>query len=638
MEMLHIVLAILVTIPTFLLFIVSILYFHYGIDGWDDMIREFNILKFKFSFGWSQVRIQRRKVNYIKTWKHSVDKFGDLVFLEKGRSTYTYNEIDDLSNGVGKFLYEKGVADGSVVGIMMTNSVEFIVSWLAIIKLGGRPALFNTNLRGTSMVHCLRSLTDCNYLLLNVEAKAQLDRETPIDFKLLRITVFLADLWSKDIGNTIIGERVMSMMKMISDEEAPGKWAGDNKAHDAIVGYLFTSGTTGFPKAVPMAFNRLWSVLQVALINRYNITQDDKMFSSLPLYHSTALCIGLHITILSGGRYIIKEKFSVQTFWSDLRAHEATIFLYVGEMCRFLLNRKTSFQPKVEYQTRLALGNGLGKDIYTPFKETFKIPQIAEFYGQTECLAFLGSVLNKPGSLGYIPKIKLGPQPYRVIQCDTETLQPKRDYPTGLCKLCNMNQAGLLIVKSENFGNRTIYHKSNQDVRFLSDVEKKGDEFINTGDLVMIGTDRSYYFVDRLGDTFRWKGENVATQEVASCINKLASVHEACVYGVTIPGHNGRAGMAAIVVDSEDTFSLEALYETLSSNLPSYAVPIFVRMVHSLETTATFKYKTNQLKQDNYDMSVISGNLYLVNHSQRTYEIMTLETNDLIKKGEIKLN
>ena len=614
--------------PTILLLILSILICYFGIDSLGDLRREYRILKYRLNVG--RLLFTHRNKSYVRVWEESVARFRDLVLVSDGDRDLTFGQVDELSGLVGMYLYEKGVKEGNVVGVMMTNSVELVVAWLALVKLGAKPALLNTHLRGSSLLHCVRALKGVGVVLVN----SGTERQIALEREMLRVLVYKVDFHSRETSPLVIGERVFGLMRMIPSTDQPGKWAGRRKAGDAVVGFMFTSGTTGYPKPVSLSFNRAWPLLKMGYIKRYGISAKDTIYCVLPLYHSTALYIGLHISMLSGARFVMREKFSVQTFWHEVKQQEATIVLYVGEMCRFLLNRKQFYLQKAEYKTRLALGNGLGKDIYSTFQETFKIPQIAEFYGQTEGFAFLASFLEKPGSLGYIPKLKLGMYPYRVVKCDTESLKPQRDPRTGLCVLCGVNEPGLLVADTRNIGRRSVYRAGSGEVRLVKGVDTTKDEYVSTGDLVTIGPDRSYYFQDRLGDTFRWKGENVSTTEVSACILYLPNVAEVCVYGVQIPGHDGRAGMAALVPHGD--LDMEQLYAQVAENLPNYAVPLFLRVVQSLDTTPTFKYKTGQLKEEGFELCG-AGTVFFCSHSSGSYLRTSVEIVETVNDGDISV-
>jgi len=314
----------------------------------------------------------------------------------------------------------------------------------------------------------------------------------------------------------------------------------------------------------------------------------------------------------------LRDKLSVTDFWNRMHHTEATIFLYVGEMCRFLLNRKSCYNTKLTYKVRLCIGNGMSKDIWDDFKESFKLDHMAEFYSQTEGFAFMSNIMQKPGSFGYVPKLKIGNYPYRVVKFNSDNLQPVRDRH-GFCTLSTMNEPGLLITNQQFAKKGGVYHKADKDVRYLDDVLVKGDQFISTGDIVRIGPDRSYYFVDRSGDTFRWKGENVSTLQVADVLNTMPGIQQACVYGVKVPGHSGRAGMAALMLDvSYDSFDLKELYAVCAKNLPTFATPVFIRYVASLETTSTYKYITSTLKHHAYNLEH-SEYIFYKDNENKTY-------------------
>jgi fatty-acyl-CoA synthase len=342
------------------------------------------------------------------------------------------------------------------------------------------------------------------------------------------------------------------------------------------------------------------------------------------------------LAFFSGGALIIKRKFSVHEFWPDIHRHGATMFQYVGELCRYLINAPPSPLDK-GHRIRAITGNGLSASIWREFQARFAIPRIVEFYGATESNVSMLNYDGTVGAVGRVPDYSEKLLPARVIRFNVETEMPVRG-PDGLCIECGPTEVGEAIGGMSKRAGREFEgytNRADSDKKMLRDVFEKGDIWFRTGDLMRRDEHGYFYFVDRIGDTFRWKGENVATSEVAAALGRVPGIQEANVYGVHVPGAEGRAGMAALVVDKD--FAVSGLADAIKPRLASYARPLFLRLTPALDVTGTFKQRKVDLVRDGFDPATIRDPLYWLNPASGAYETLTPEAYAAVTAGNVKL-
>jgi fatty-acyl-CoA synthase len=348
----------------------------------------------------------------------------------------------------------------------------------------------------------------------------------------------------------------------------------------------------------------------------------DRMYDCLPMYHSVGGIVAIGAVLVHGGSVLIREKFSARQFWDDVTGHDCTLFQYIGELCRYLTHAPPHAKER-EHRIRIVCGNGLRPDVWSAFKERFRIPQILEFYAATEGNFSLYNAEGEPGAIGRIPPYLARRLPTALIAHDVDQGEPVRT-ANGHCIRCAANQVGEAIGRiapsparphpggkaGDSAGGRFEGYTNARDSqkKVLRDVFEPGDAWFRTGDLMRRDERGFFYFVDRIGDTFRWKGENVATSEVSEAMTECPGVLEANVYGVTVPRTDGRAGMAAIVTD--ERFDLTQLHTHLVERLPEYARPLFLRILSAMEVTATFKHKKSDLARAGYDPSLAGDEIY----------------------------
>jgi fatty-acyl-CoA synthase len=468
----------------------------------------------------------------------------------------TYGELSARSNGYARWALGQGLVPGEVVALDLVNRPEFVAIWLGLTQVGCVVALLNTHLGAAAKAHCLQ-VADA------------------------RRTIDAAHL--PDIGR-------LSGAPLGSGERRPPR-----PMDRALL--IYTSGTTGLPKAVNVTHARIleWSGWFAGMMEA---TASDRLFDCLPMYHSVGGIAAVGSMLVAGGAVIVREHFSASRFWPDVAASEATVVQYIGELARYLLRAPKS-PGDTGHRVRLAVGNGLREDVWRPFQQRFGIPRILEFYAASEGAVSFTNCEGKVGALGRVPGFLTDRFPVALIKVDPDTGAPLRD-SEGRCLRAATGESGEAIGrlgKGARFDGYTDQKAT--EAKVLHDVFEPGDRWYRTGDLLRQDAERFYYFVDRLGDTFRWKGENVSTAEVAEVVGECRGVLDAAVYGVAIPGADGKAGMAALVVE-EGIFDLAALHAHLAAKLPAYARPMFLRLCPALEATGTFRLRKADLVREGY--------------------------------------
>jgi fatty-acyl-CoA synthase len=363
------------------------------------------------------------------------------------------------------------------------------------------------------------------------------------------------------------------------------------------------------------------------------------MYCALPLYHTAGGCMAVGAALLSGGTLALRRRFSAREFWNDVRRYEATSFQYIGEFCRYLLNQPPDPRDS-EHSLEFCIGNGLRPDIWESFRDRFRLPKIVEFYGATEGNFALLNLDNRVGSVGRIPTRLL--MDARLVRYDVESDEHVRDEQGHLIE-CGPDEVGELIGAMPRKANDTrgrfegYTSKEATERKILRNAFEEGDSYFRTGDLLKRDAAGYFYFVDRIGDTFRWKGENVSTQEVAEALASFPGVNMVNVYGVEVPGADGRAGMAALILSGAEEFDPRAFYAHAVTALPAYATPVFLRLQREAEVTGTFKLRKVELQQEGYDPAKVTEPLFVRDDAARTYVPLDAETHRRLLAGEIRI-
>ena len=561
-------------------------------------------------------------------FEEAVDKFADNVAVEDERRSLTYRDLDAMANRYAHWAKGRGLNRGDTIALMMTNRVEYLAAWIGFSKVGIATALINTNLTGQGLAHCL-TISNAFQVVADEDCWRQVEATRPLVGHTLM-------LWVLGLGDEDESSDRRGLDKPVRGASSvrPSRSVREGLTNRDTALYIYTSGTTGLPKAARIPHSRARTYMR-AFAGATRSTPKDRIFNVLPLYHSTGGLVGVGAALLNGARLVIRKRFSASSFWPDVVASGATMFVYIGELCRYLVNSKPQAYEQ-KHKLRLAFGNGLRADVWPEFQSRFHIPEVLEFYGSTEGNVSLFNFDGKQGAIGRVPSYLKKQINIRLVQFDVDSEQPVRG-PDGLCRLTRVGEIGEAIGEIGN----DIRHdfsgyadKAASQKKILTDVFKKGDRWFRTGDLMKQDAEGYFYFVDRMGDTFRWKGENVSTSEVEQVLMEGPGVSEAIVYGVPVPGQDGKAGMAALVTDAK--FDPKAFAEHVEARLPAYAQPVFVRLIEAAETTGTFKYRKADLVADGFDPEKTGATLY-VRGGKTGYQKLTTAGRTAILNGEGRL-
>jgi fatty-acyl-CoA synthase len=537
----------------------------------------------------------------------------------------TYAALDARANAYGHWALAQGLSQGDCVALFMENRPDFLACWLGLFKAGLSVALINTNQRGQALAHSVE-IAGAKHLIAGVELATCVPEASPF-FTVPPISWVQGGVHPplKDLDAVLA-----NMPRAPVDKVARRLVTAKDRAF-----YIYTSGTTGLPKAANFSHMRMLFMMS-GFVGALNPKAQDRIYDPLPLYHATGGVCAVGMALMSGGAVILKRKFSLNEFWSDIHRYDATIFAYIGELCRWLLNAPPGPHER-DHHIRAITGNGLRPEIWKRFQERFAIPRIVEFYGATEGNVSMLNYDGTLGSVGRVPDYLEWLLPARVVRFDVEREMPVRG-PNGLCIECGPEETGEAVGRlsdrpGRNFEGYT--KKADTEKKILRDVFAHGDAWFRTGDLMRRDEHGYFYFVDRIGDTFRWKGENVATSEVAEALSTIPGIKEANVYGVKVPGADGRAGMAALVVDG--SFDITSLGEKLDGHLSSFARPVFLRLQPQIDVTGTFKQRKVDLVREGFDPSAIADPLYWFDPPNHRYERLDAARYSDIALDRIKL-
>ncbi len=537
------------------------------------------------------------------------ERFGDAPALLSARETFGFVDLARRSNQWSRWALRAGLRPGEVVALLMPNRPEYVAIWLGLTRVGVVTALLNTHLSGSALAHCLRLADPC-YAIVDATLSASYADAVGLLDEGPRCAILDDGRHGTGAAQVLAG---LSAAPLDGSERRPV-----TLSRRALL--IFTSGTTGLPKAAVVSHRRIltWSFWFAGLAG---MTPQDRMYDCLPLYHSVGGVVAVGSVLVAGGSVVIAEKFSARGFWDEISGWDCTLFQYIGELPRYLLKAPISAGETI-HRLRLCLGNGLKADVWQPFQDRFAIPRILEFYAATEGSFSLFNVEGKVGAIGRTPAFLAHRFPAAIVRFDVETGLPGRD-GQGWCVRCARNETGEAIglINDGGAGPAGAFEgytdEAESERKVLRNVFAEGDAWFRTGDLMRMDDAGFYFFVDRVGDTFRWKGENVSTAEVADALASFPGVADVNVYGVAVPGHDGRAGMAAIV--AAPGFDLEAFAGHIASALPSYAVPVFLRFVADLAVTETFKPKKAKLAAEGFDPLVVGDPVFVRDAAGRGY-------------------
>ncbi len=552
----------------------------------------------------------------------NASKYGDRPALLFEDFSYSYYELNQLVNRYANSLNKMGVKRGELVNVFLENRPETLILTAALSKLGAIASLINPNQRGAVLQHSIQ-IKPANNIIIGAEL---IDAFEAIKLKLGIESKKLFFLEDQELDNCPSDYINLSTILIDADPYDPSS-TKDIRTKEQFA-YIFTSGTTGLPKAAIQTHKKWLRAMNWFGNINAGFTSDDIIYVSIPFYHANALIIGWSSAFANGSAIAMRRKFSVKEFWSDIRKFDATAFIYIGEICRYLMNMPEHKDDK-NNKVRAIIGNGMRPEIWQDFKDRFDIQNIYEFYSASDSNLIFTNSLNIDCSVGWCPA------DFAIVKYDVDEDAPFRN-KHGFMEKVKVGETGLLISKITDFYTFDGYANSKfNDKRIFTNVFTKGDQWLNSGDLMRDIGFKHTQFVDRVGDTFRWKGENVSTAEVESVLNTLGFVESCAVYGVQIPNTDGRAGMAAIVSNQE--IDLELLHDTLKEKLPVFAVPVFIRHCTSIEITHTQKVKKSKLKKEGIDFNLIQDKVYAKLHPNKCYCELDEPTHKEIITGHHKL-
>ena len=580
------------------------------------------VLKYKFP-------LPDESASLSHSFEKSVAKYANKNFLIFEEDQLSYDEANKSANVLANFLSSEGVQHQDRVVLFMQNRTDYVISLLALNKIGAIGVLINNSLTGAPLIHCINS-SDSKKCIVGEELTHELsDVLNDINIKDKNDIYWVED--SKAIQTPDWATNLRSSLDYSKNENLVET---DNVTAKDTAFYIFTSGTTGVPKAAIFPNAKIVAASFNISNTGYRMTHEDRLYNCLPLYHSTGLMLGLAAVIHSGASVFVRRKFSASMFWKEAQRYQTTTFIYVGELCRYL-----SFQEPCEEEKnnplRAMVGNGLRPDLWDCFRDRFGVERICEIYGASEGACMFMNGLNKDKTIGMtnatVVLLKYDVASDELIKNDN-----------GFCIEAENEMPGLLAVKiSPDSPYNGYTDKKESEKKILRNVLEEGDAWFNSGDLIKtmdvgfsVGQ-KHYQFVDRIGDTFRWKSENVSTNEVAEIINQYSQVNMANVYGVQIPNAEGRAGMVAFNCDLNE-FNWDNFAEYMSDALPSYARPVFVRIIKELETTGTFKLKKNELRDEAYHLDKVSNDkVFIKKPGTNSYVELDNETYQDIANGSV---
>lgn len=529
-------------------------------------------------------------------FEKAVQRNPEGIALRFEDQSFSYTELNSWANQIAHYYLSLGAKKGDVVALMVENRPEMVASVIGLAKLGVTIALLNTSQVGKVLAHSI-NLVKPIALIVGEECRHAVNEiRDELNIAADRFHWFADQPTQQNPGQA--PEGFINLAEVIDTfPKFNPSTTHSVQGKDGLF-YIYTSGTTGLPKAVIFTNSR-WTLAYGTYGHVLNLGTEDVMYCTLPLYHATGMVVCWCGVIAGAGTFAIRRKFSTSSFWKDVQKFDASAIGYVGELCRYLMDAPSSELEK-GHRVKKMIGNGMRPNIWDKFKNRFGIEEVLELYASSEGNVGFSNVFNFDNTVGF------SPTPYAIVEFDKDKNEPVRD-AKGHCKRVKKGTTGLLIGKITRrspFDGYTDPEKNKSVI--MKDVFCKGDAYFNTGDLVRDIGFRHAQFVDRLGDTFRWKGENVSTTEVENMLTEYDKIVEAVVYGVEIPNTNGRAGMAAITLKPEAELNDTDLKEMLScfkKCLPAYSVPVFLRIQQQVETTGTFKYQKNKLKEQAFDPS-----------------------------------
>jgi fatty-acyl-CoA synthase len=560
---------------------------------------------------------------------HLAERHYDHPALLSLEGALSYRGLAEETRRYARWGLTQGFQSGDVVGLLMGNCPRYIALWLGLCRIGVTVSLLNVNLRGESLAYAI-NLARPRALICGAYQVSALESAT--EHLADRI-----DCWVHGAADTRLPYLDLAIEALSHAPLTADECALPTLDQRALL--IYTSGTTGLPKAANISHYRVmqWSHWFAGLMD---VGSTDRLYNCLPMYHSIGGVVAPGAVLVSGGTVVIRERFSSTAFWQDLVHERCTLFQYIGELCRYLLQAPLHAE-EAQHRLRLCCGNGLRPEVWESFQKRFRIPQIFEFYASTEGSFSLYNCEGRVGSVGRIPAFLSHRQPVALIRLQSDARTPLRD-ASGLCMRCATDESGEAIAQLTDGSGAYDVHtrfegyldRAATDQKILRDVFTSGDTWYRSGDLMRQDARGFFYFVDRLGDTLRWKGENVSTTEVADVLAVCQGVQDAVVYGVSVPEADGRACMAALAISEQ--FNLYQFRRQVAQRLPAYARPLFLRIVPSLEVTETFKLKKQQLALEGFDPTHIGDQLYCDDRARQQYVPLDEALYQSVQRGLVR--
>ena len=550
----------------------------------------------------------------IEYWaKKTPNKIG-LLFEDK---SWPWKSINEEANKIANYFFSLGLKPGETVGIMIENSPEFLFITGGISKLKGISSLVNVNLRKLPLIHIM-TISEPKFIVVDGDCLPAI-QEIISDIKLKNNEIFVVNNPEHKNHDFIDLPNELNSISTKNPNTINDFEYGD------VCSYLFTSGTTGYPKAVMVKHREVGRGYSIFL----DLKEDDILYNPLPLYHAHSNQ-SWRAVLYTGAAMAIRKRFSASNFWKDINKFNANATVYIGELPRYLLNR-----PESEYipgPLKKMLGLGLRKDIWEQFQSRFQIEHIWEFYGGSDFGVPLFNVDEVPGMVGrnILPTVEF-------LKINEDVGEFYRD-ENGFCIKCKPGEVGMLTINIPNYSEYTLYKNHEKTIKkILRNVFEKDDAYLKSGDLLELHDNHWVSFADRFGDTFRWKGENVSTPEVESILNTFPSIQLSNVFGVSIPNTDGKAGMAALKLDKNVDFDLDQFSKFVIENLPIYAIPVFLRIKDELEFTGTHKLRKVDLRKQGYNIEIIKDKIYFWDISTKKYRNFNERDHQNLLNGTLKV-
>ncbi len=535
----------------------------------------------------------------------------NAVFLYFEQQVISYGDVNRRAEDYARLAISKGLVKGDVVSLMMTNRPEFFYAWFGMLKLGVITAFINTQAKGAALAHAINTV-DSKLLLIGDECLASF---TALNDSLDFIVIPESDLVDNQFESFAATQALLNADIVYHKGLRAGLTSAD------LCCYIFTSGTTGLPKASLITHGK-WINTGVRWCAMAGSNSDDIFYCVLPLFHGAGLMSMFSTVIATGAPCVLRRRFSASKFWLDIASHQVTCFIYVGEICRYLTNIPAVEQEK-NNQLKYVIGSGMGVDVWPKFVQRFGSHlRIYEGWGSTEANCNMANVDNTPGACGRVPFVERNI--LRHVKYDIETDTHIKD-ENGFLIEADIGEVGEMLGWV-SMGNGTVIspfdgysNTGANEKKLLRNVFEQGDCWFRTGDLMRCDQQRYFYFVDRIGDTFRWKSENVSTTEVEQQLSLYSDAELISVYGVKVPQQEGRAGMVGITMKPGREFDTKTFYALVAANLPSYAQPLFVRVCAQMDMTETFKLRKIDYQRQGYNPNEFSDQLFVLDKANQTF-------------------